>query len=485
MLMAKLTLDSIDIKATIADVEKQINDDECMSAAAKAAVRLLLLVVHLLVQRLGLNSRNSSVPPSRDPNRERKPKKAAARSPGGQPGSNGATLMPIEQPDQIQKLKIDRRTLPRDEYRPAGYERRQVFELRIERHVIEYQAEVLENAKGQRFVAPFPPGVTRPAQYGASVKAHAVYMSMFQLVPYERVQTHFEEQFGLPLSTGSLSNFNREAHDRLTAFEALAKRMLIAAEALHADETGINVGGKRLWLHNASSSNWTLFAPHEKRGQEAMDAMGILPDFHGTLVHDHWKPYYRYDCAHALCNAHHLRELTHAHEEDGQQWAKDMQTLLLACNEAVQAAGGALSARAAGTWRRRYRQVLRRGDIECPPPDEGASAKRGRVKRSKSRNLLERLRGFEEDVLRFMVDVNVPFTNNQGERDIRMTKVQQKISGCFRTMEGAQTFCRIRSYISTCQKNAVPVGDAIDLLFREKWPEFIKKLMDEEAEGAE
>ena len=205
--------------------------------------------------------------------------------------------------------------------------------MRIHRHVIEYQAEVLEDAKGRRFVAPFPAEVTRPAQYGASVKAKAVYMSMFQLVPYERVQTQFSDQYSLPISTGSLSNFNAEAGERLATFETLARRMLIAANALHADETGINVGGKRLWLHNASSATLTLFAPHEKRGQEAMNAMNILPHFRGTLVHDHWKPYYRYPCTHALCNAHHLRELTHAHEEDGQQWAKKMRELLLACDK--------------------------------------------------------------------------------------------------------------------------------------------------------
>lgn len=483
--MAKIKLDSIDLAAAIAEAEQQLAHDQSASAGTRAAFQLLLLVVKLLVARLGLDSRNSSIPPSRDPNRARKPKGASQRPPGGQPGSNGTTLKPVAQPDEIQTLRIDRRTLPRGDYHSAGYERRQLFELRIHRHVIEYQAEVLEDAKGRRFVAPFPAEVTRPAQYGASVKAKAVYMSMFQLVPYERVQTQFSDQYSLPISTGSLSNFNAEAGERLATFETLARRMLTAANALHADETGINVGGKRLWLHNASSATWTLFAPHEKRGQEAMNAMNILPHFRGTLVHDHWKPYYRYPCTHALCNAHHLRELTHAHEEDGQQWAKKMRELLLACDKAVQAAGGALNARNVGAWRRRYRVLLREADAECPAPDDPASPKRGRTKRSKSRNLLERLRVYEDDVLRFMVDADVPFTNNQGERDIRMTKVQQKISGCFRSMEGAKTFCRIRSYISTCQKNGVAIGEALALLFRGEWPAFIQRLLDEEVKGAE
>jgi transposase len=345
---------------------------------------------------------------------------------------------------------------------------------------------VLENEKGQRFVATFPSGVIRPAQYGASVKANAVYMSMFQLIPYERVQTHFEENYSLPISTGSLSNFNREAFTRLERFEALAKQELVREAVVHADETGINIGGKRHWLHNASSNHWTLFYPHGKRGAEAMDEVGVLPNFQGTLVHDHWKPYYLYRCTHALCNAHHLRELTHAFEEDKQRWAKDMRDLLLAINEAVKSVDGALEIAEVKKWRKRYRQILRNADSECPPPAaENGPPKRGRIKRSKSRNLLERLRDYEDDVLRFMEDTAVPFTNNQGERDIRMTKVQQKISGCFRSMDGAKVFCRIRSYLSTCRKNGVGVGEALERLFCNEWPEFIQKKLDTATECAE
>ena len=201
---------------------------------------------------------------------------------------------------------------------------------------------------------------------------------------------------------------------------------------LHADETGINVNGKRLWLHNASSLNCTLFHPDEKRGKEAMDAMGVLPAFTGTLVHDHWKPYYLFSCEHALCNAHHLRELTCAFEDDEQSWARKMRALLLTISDAVDVAGGALTTAVAQDYRKQYRAVLRKGDKECPAPEPTENApKRGRVKRSKSRNLLERLRNYEEDVLRFMENVDVPFTNNQGERDIRMTKVQQKYPAVF------------------------------------------------------
>lgn len=395
---------------------------------------------------------------------------------GGQLNHPGTTLAPIADPDEINVIALERATLPAGEYRDAGYEQRQVIDLRIERFVTEFRAQVLVNALGVRFVAAFPDGVTRPAQYGASIKANAVYMSMFQLIPYERVQTHFEEQFNVSLSSGSLSNFNRDAYVRLAAFETLAKQQLPQEKVLHADETGINVNGVTQWLHSASSERWTVFYPHEKRGKVAMDSLGVLANFKGTLVHDHWKPYYLYDCTHALCNAHHLRELTHAFEQEGQRWAKALHTLLLALNDAVTTAGGVLDADTAHAWREKYRTLLHQADTECPQPKAAEGPpRRGRVKRSKARNLLERLRNYEADVLRFMSDVNVPFTNNQGERDIRMTKVQQKISGCFRSLDGAKIFCRIRSYLSTCRKNGVGVGEALERLFNGEWPEFIRE----------
>ena len=209
-----------------------------------------------------------------------------------------------------------------------------------------------------------------------------------------------------------------------------------------------------------------------------MDEIGILPFFKGVLCHDHWKPYYHYGCTHALCNAHHLRELERAWEQDQQQWAKQMQSLLIAIAKAVDDAGGCLPPDEAQRWRRRYRRLLKKAETECPPPDEAQrKGKRGRLKRSKARNLLERLRDFEQDILRFMEAEGVPFTNNQGENDLRMTKVQQKISGCFRSMEGAKIFCRVRSYLSTCRKLGVTATHALTLLFQGKNPDFMK--MDE------
>ncbi|KXK25774.1 MAG: hypothetical protein UZ01_03204 [Candidatus Brocadia sinica] len=227
-------------------------------------------------------------------------------------------------------------------------------------------------------------------------------------------------------------------------------------------------------MHCVSNSLWTHFSPHEKRGTEAMDSIGILPKFRGILCHDHWKPYYKYDCTHALCDVNHLRELAGVWEEDKQQWAKDTKSLSEGINRAVKDAGGLLEISEAEKYRQRYRLILKNAEAECPAPDEtNRKGKRGRVKRTKARNLLERLIECEDDVFRFMDNKIVPFTNNLGENDIRMTKVQQKISGCFRSLDGAKIFCRIRSYLSTCRKQGVSSCLALKTLFRGELPDFV------------
>jgi transposase len=462
-----LTLDSISVEATLTEVKALLAQETSLSPALRAALNVLLALVAALLQRLNLNSRNSSKPPSTDPHRPKTPKPKGQRSPGGQNGHVGTTLQPVEEPDQIQLLTINRSTLPEGDYRPAGFEKRQVFDLDITLIVTEYRAEILADAQGKRFTAPFPAGVSNRVQYGPVIKAHAVYLSQQQLLPYHRVEDYFREQLQIPISAGSLFNFNQEAFERLAAFEPWVCDQLAQSEVVHGDETGINVSGQRQWLHCASNECYTAFFAHPKRGTEAMDAIGILPRFQGLLCHDHWKPYFRYACRHSLCNAHHLRELEWAFEQDGQAWAKALQNLLIECNQAVHQAGGCLDTEHADTFRMRYRTLLQQADSECPPPDPDHSPpRRGRQKRSKSRNLLERLRDFEDETLRFMTDPKAPFTNNQGENDIRMTKVHQKISGCFRSQEGAKMFCRIRSYLSTCRKQGISSTRALTSLFQ-------------------
>ena len=420
-----MKLDAIDVDSAINSVKELLKKEKDLSPALRSALEVLLVLVALLLNRMTLNSKNSSKPPSTDPNRKKSGKQGqSSRKPGGQKGRNGTTLQPVDDPDEVEVLTIDRRTLPKGpRYREAGHESRQVIDIDIARFVTEYRAQILEDNQGNRFVAAFPDGVNRPVQYGLNLKANAVYMSQHQLIPYDRIRDHFQDQMHIPVSAGSVFNFNKEAYERLASFEQWAKTQLARSELLHADETGINIGGKRHWLHCASNASLTWFYPHARRGTEAMDEMGILPFFKGVLCHDHWKPYYRYDCIHALCNAHHLRELERTWEQDHQRWAREMQALLIEISKAVADAGGCLSPDKADQWRRRYRKLLEKADIECPPPDENQrKSKRGRLKRSKARNLLERLRDFEQDVLRFMEVESIPFTNNQGENDLRMTK---------------------------------------------------------------
>ena len=471
-----MKIENVQVEETIERVRKQIEEEQGLSPSLLASLELLLTLITLLLNRLGLNSRNSSKSPASDPNREKRERTGNGNKAGGQNGHTGSHLELEDDPDLIKEIKVDRDTLPKGGlFQSVGFERRQVFDIEISRVVTEYRAEIMEDEQGKRVVAPFPDHVKVKAQYGSGVKIHSVYMSNFQLLPYKRIEEHFADQFGIPLSSGSIYNFNKEVHEMLAPFENWIKGALARELLLHADETGINIGGKRKWLHVVCSATMTWLMSHDKRGGDAIEAMGVLPNYGGTLIHDHWKPYYQLNCNHALCNAHHLRELERAWEQDSQQWAKAMQELLLEINQAVNTAGGKLGPADADNYRERYRQLLKKGETESPPPDESQRKKgqRGRLKRSKSRNLLERLIEYEEDVLRFMAEQEVPFTNNQGERDLRMTKVQQKISGCFRSESGAQMFARIRSYLSTCQKNGVSSSEALRLLYKGRWPEFM------------
>lgn len=468
-----MKLKQISVQETIKNVQNLLREESTISPALKAAIELLLCFVSTLANRFKLTSSNSSTPPSSDVNRKRGSKrKKSDKKAGGQAGHTGCRLSPVADPDEIKTIEMDKDSLPQGNYREDGYESRQVIDIRLSKWVTEYRAQILKDEQGNRYVAPFPCDVKSDVQYGNQLKSHAVYLSQFQLLPYQRIQDYFCEQMKTPLSAGTLFNFNQEAYERLETFDAIAKQKLIQCPVIQCDETGININKQRHWIHTTSNPLWTYFYPHEKRGHEAMDAIGILPNFKGTLCHDHWKTYYRYGCRHSLCNAHHLRELEYAKENDKQLWAGKMQQLLIDINENVTSKGGSLSKKITQDYRLHYQQILDEGDIECPPPDR-PPGKKGRLKQSKSRNLLVRLRQFEDDTLRFIQDPLVPFTNNLSENDLRMTKVQQKISGCFRSIQGAYIFCRIRSYLSTCRKHNVSSTHAMQTLFNGKFPTFI------------
>jgi len=465
----------IAVNKAIENAENLLHKEENLSPAVKSAMELILVLVKILLERLNLNSNNSSKPPSSDKTRARGTKnQKGLKKKGGQLGHQGARLNKFDSPDKVELINIDKRTLPKGQYTHVGYESRQVVDIKTSRYVIEYRAQILEDASGNRYVAEFPEDVTNDIQYGPKIKAHSVYMSQYQLLPYGRIEDYFKEQFQIPISKGSIFNFNKDAYNRLEKFEEIAKEKLVNSELIHADETGISVEKKTIWLHSASNELWTHFYPHERRGSEAMDVIGILPMFSGIMCHDHWKSYFKYECTHSLCNAHHLRELECAIENDKLQWAIDMQALLVDINDVVSGdEKSALLPSISDMYRRRYREIIEKGKLESPLPDQiDGPKKRGRPKRSKSRNLLDRLDAYEAEVLRFMDNPIVPFTNNPAENDIRMTKVQQKISGCFRSMEGAYIFCRVRSYLVTCRKQNIKMTDALELVFKGELPGF-------------
>ncbi len=477
-----MKFDKLSVNKTLDEAEEALQNEQGLSPAMKAIIKILILIIRTLTGKLNKNSSNSSIPPATDKKRKRGSNKDKSnKKPGGQDGHDGFRLEKSDSPDKIETIEIDQRTLPKGKYRDVGFDARQVIDFEITTIITEYRAQVLEDAFGKQFVAQFPLFVTRDVQYGYRVKSNAVYLSQFQMIPYARIQDYFAEKMNIPISAGSIFNFNKEAYGLLEHFESIVKSQLIQSAVLNADETGINVNKKTIWLHCASNSLWAYFYPLENRGTIAMNVMGILPNFTGTLVHDHWKPYYTYSCLHALCNSHHIRELEYVAVEDNQVWAARMQTLLLKINDAIKNTNaGTLSKNLRTRYGKKYDEIIAGGEIECPLPETpiiNGKKKRGRVKKSKSRNLLERLRNYKEDTLRFMHDPLVPFTNNAGENDLRMTKVQQKVSGCFRSMEGAKIFCRIRSYILTCRKHDVKITDALELLFQGKMPAFIDEVL--------
>lgn len=464
-----MKIEHIDVSKAIASAKQALKDDKKMSASTKLVVELLLMVISMMAAKLGMNSSNSSKPPSSDSNRKKETRKPSGKNPGGQKGRKGTTLAPVKDPDEVERLPIDKKTLPQGEYSHVGYEKRQVVEIRISRIIKEYQAEIVQSSDGTRYTASFPKGINAPIQYGNSVKAHAVYMNQYQMIPFHRTAEYFRDYMDTPISVGSLVSFNKQAYEQLEVFDALVKQKLIVSPLIHADETSINVNGKRIWLHSASNDKWAHCFPHEKRGKEAMDEIGILPHFTGTLCHDHWKSYYAYkQCQHVLCNAHHIRELQGLVDSENLEWAKDMQDLLRKINHETKKAGGALPSREAKIYRQGYRRLLQRADGQHPPPIRKKGQK-GRLKQTKARNLLDRLRDYEDDTLRSMEIDYVPFTNNLGENDIRMSKVKEKISGCFRSLEGAYAFCRTRSYLLSAQKQKVHPAQALEALFNGKW----------------
>lgn len=432
--------------------------------------------------RLKMTSRNSSKPPSSDWVHKPVPKslrEKSGRPTGGQAGHVGHTLKPVAKPDHIVRHRVDAcggcgHALGGQP--SEGLEKRQVFDVPPQKiEVTEHQAEIKTCRDcGQKSWGEFPQDVQHPVQYGTRIKALSAYLANYQHIPYERQEEFFQDLYGQTISQGTLVNINQDCYGKLEGAEASIRAGIVRAAVTHHDETGVYIDGKREWLHVAGTELLTAYEAHPKRGREAMDQMGILPKkgAGSWAIHDHLESYYGYEhCNHGLCNAHHLRELTYVEEEFQQGWAKRMKRFLVRGKKVVdvckQAGKARLPASRLQKFERIYERLIREGLKANPAAvrPEGVAKKRGRIKQSKPKNLLDRLDKDRKDVLAFLHDFRVPFDNNQAERDIRMMKVKQKVSGCFRSHQGARAFCRIRGYISTARKNAVPILQALQRAF--------------------
>lgn len=431
--------------------------------------------VQALEDSLAKNSRNSGKPPSSDGYQKPAPKslrKRHGRKSGGQPGHSGNTLKVVDKPDfievhSINECKSCRRSLK--QVTVKNIEKRQVFDLpKVVMSVTEHQAEIKVCPYcGEKSKADFPTSVTQNVQYGPEFKAQVVYLNQYQLLPLERTAETIQAIYGHRPSQASLITACEEISHQVQPINQTIKTHITEREAvIHFDETGLRVNGKTHWLHSASTNQLTYYAVHPKRGKLAMDDVGILSNLSGRAIHDGWPSYYKYSVKHGLCNAHHLRRLKFLEERYPQDWVQLMTELLMKIKEAVDQAKqndqNCLSEKHLIDFENQYNLIVEEG-LKANPPPIPIKNKRGRVKQTPARNLLMELITHKAYVLAFMYDFNVPFDNNLAERDIRMMKLKQKISGCFRTMNGANTFCEIRGYISTARKNGVKVLDALRL----------------------
>ena len=442
-------------------------------------VNKLLEELSELKSRLAKNSGNSSKPPSTDIRRTKSLRESSGLKSGGQTGHKGSNLPMVSNPDKVEVHPAETCSGCGGNLKDInvqGYDRRQVFDLPpIRMEVTEHACEIkccphcqTEN-KGV-----FPTDVNQPTQYGNNLKGWCVYLSAYHFIPYERCSQLIRDLTGMAPSKGTLVNFNNLMRQNLvdSGFEADLKQKLLASDVCNADETGYYFDDARNWLHTVSTEDLTYYYPHVKRGQEAMKDMGLLPLYTGVLVHDFWKSYLEYEnCKHSLCNIHHLRDLTFCEEQENNEWAVKMKKMLLELKAEVDnhKANGltAIEPEQLIVLENRYDALVDEGHQKYPFPVKEAG-KRGSVKKTKSQNLMERFRNHKDKILRFIKDFKVPFGNNIAEQAMRMTKVKLKISGCFRSTEGVESFALNRSYIDTNRKQGNNIMEAIGLAINGK-----------------
>ena len=427
--------------------------------------------------RTNQNSTNSSKPPSSD-GYSKAPQNSRVKSgrpTGGQWGHEGRTLEKVQNPDEVVEHKIPEAcdcgcSLNGIECQKKT---RQVFEIpkapiRVTEYVT-YESKCPECGKIHK--SDFPPEVTQPVQYGENMQTLMNYLTQYQLIPLERAAEAIRDITGQKVSEGTLVNVSNALYEKLGSSVKDIKGQIIESIVVNFDETGMRSEGKTKWMHVASTEKLTYYQFHEKRGEKAAKDIGILPNFKGTAVHDHWKPYYCFtDCTHAECNAHNLRYLKDVVENYHQDWANYMTGLLIEIHRRVKdlkvQGGCEMDKEEIQIWLGRYHSIIGDGIIEDIKKSPIVLNKKGKPKKSKPLQLLLKLQQYDIETLAFMYDFDIPFTNNLSEKDLRMQKLRQKISGCFRGKNGADVFCRIRSYISTARKNGIGTMDAIAMAVR-------------------
>lgn len=481
----------------LADLSNEVLKDESLSPTARILIQTLLsttqvLFIQLQEARTEINelkerikilevqkskdSHNSNLPPSSDRRRPppRQKRGPSPNLPGGQPGHPGSTLRATASPDKVIKYKLKGNCSRCGNWLGSITKKmpikRQVFDLKFEVVVTEHQAEAGTCRCGRTHTASFPHGVNAFVQYGTAVRGLVNYLSTYQLIPFERLEEIFKDIFDLSLCEGTIFNTNKASFDKLHRFEKKAKEALLNSDINHADETPIKVKKENAYLHVLSNEGMTLLYPHSSRGKKAVAHMGVLNNYKGVLSSDFYSLYYSYSAKNAACHAHLARELTLQEEEFKCRWAHELRIFFQDLNhylDEYRAAGSLLPEHERMLFYDEFRGIIFRGKLETP--GWGSSDKK-----SAAENLLSRLIRHEEAVLRFMNDIRVPFTNNLAERDLRMAKVRQKVSGCFRTFEGARLYARFRSYVSTVKKQGRNVWRSILAVHKLKNPSYIE-----------